>query len=115
MDDLTKYFKILSDETRLRILVLLNKEKLCVCQLCGILELSQPKVSKHLAKLRDSGMVKVTKEGLYVYYQLNIKDKVIYNMLNNISNCINDYNDLKIDIDNFDKKDKFLSKCKVEK
>jgi ArsR family transcriptional regulator len=45
------FFKVLSDETRLRILILLDRRELCVCEICQILDLSQPKVSRHLAKI----------------------------------------------------------------
>ncbi|MFU0832798.1 MAG: hypothetical protein ACFWUC_07655 [Oscillospiraceae bacterium] len=57
MSYLTEFFKRASDETRLRIMVLLAQKELAVCEICGILKLSQPKVSKHLAKLRDMGFV----------------------------------------------------------
>ena len=58
MNKLLNYFKVLSDETRLRIMVLLFHNELCVCQLTGITGISQPNVSKHLAKLRDIGISK---------------------------------------------------------
>jgi predicted transcriptional regulator len=45
-------FKILSDETRLGIVLLLRRWELCVCDLCTALEQSQPKISRHLAMLR---------------------------------------------------------------
>ena len=86
MDDLTDFFKILSDETRLRILVLLYHQEYCVCELCGILGESQPKVSKHLAKLRDLGLVKDVRREQFIYYSLNlvplfhdIVEKLVYN------------------------------------
>ena len=53
MDKLLNYFKLLSDETRLRIMVLLYHGEFCVCQITGITGISQPNVSKHLARLRD--------------------------------------------------------------
>ena len=50
-------FKILSDETRLGIVLLLREMgELCVCDLCTALEQSQPKTSRHLAMLRESGL-----------------------------------------------------------
>lgn len=64
-------FRAFADETRLRILNLLasNKE-LCVCDIQSILELSQPKVSRHLAYLRNAGLVGVRREGLWKHYSL---------------------------------------------
>lgn len=50
-------FKNLSDETRLGIVLLLRDGELCVCDLCTALEQSQPKISRHLAMLRESGIL----------------------------------------------------------
>ncbi len=66
------YFKCLSDETRLRCMMLLYKEgALCVCELTAALELSQPKISRHLAQLRQTGLLVDSRMGQWVYYQLN--------------------------------------------
>lgn len=65
-------FKILSDETRLAIMMLLRESgELCVCDLCEAISESQPKVSRHMAILRDSGLVLDRKEGKWVYYRLS--------------------------------------------
>ncbi|STG11910.1 DNA-binding transcriptional repressor ArsR [Escherichia coli] len=57
-------FKILSDETRLGIVLLLREMgELCVCDLCTALEQSQPKTSRHLAMLRESGLLLDRKQG----------------------------------------------------
>jgi len=65
-------FKCLSDETRLRCITLLQKEgKLCVCELTAALALSQPKISRHLALLRQYGLLLDSREGQWVYYQIN--------------------------------------------
>lgn len=67
-----QFFKCLSDETRLRCITLLQKEgKLCVCELTTALALSQPKISRHLASLRQSGMLLDSREGQWVFYQIN--------------------------------------------
>lgn len=67
-------FKCLSDDTRLRCITLLHKEgKLCVCELTTALNLSQPKVSRHLASLRQYGLLLDSREGQWVYYQINPK------------------------------------------
>ena len=58
MEKLINFLKLLSDETRLRIMVLLYHQELCVCELCGVMDISQPNVSKHLAKMRNMGFVK---------------------------------------------------------
>jgi ArsR family transcriptional regulator len=65
-------FRLLADETRLRCLTLLAAEgELCVCELTHALGLSQPKVSRHLAVLRENGVVSDRRAGLWVYYRLN--------------------------------------------
>lgn len=64
--------KALADVTRLRIMVLLvGREELCVCELTQALELAQPKISRHLAVLRESGLLQDRKSGLWVYYRLH--------------------------------------------
>ena len=65
-------FSLLSDETRLRCLVLLQKEQeLCVCEIGQIIESMQPKISRHLALMRNSGLVSDERRGQWVYYSLN--------------------------------------------
>ena len=69
---LTQFFKCLSDDTRLRCVMLLQKEgKLCVCELTAALTLSQPKISRHLASLRQCGLLQDSRRGQWVYYQIN--------------------------------------------
>ena len=69
-----QFFKCLSDETRLRCVALLQKQgKLCVCELTAALGLSQPKISRHLALLRQCGLLLDSREGQWVYYQINPK------------------------------------------
>lgn len=63
-------FRALSDETRLRIMVLLSKNELCVCQLEWALQLSQAKVSRHLAVLKNAGLIQDRREGLWIFYSL---------------------------------------------
>ncbi len=68
----TELFKCLADDTRLRCLVLLHQEKrLCVCELTYSLAMSQPKISRHLALLRQIKVVQDSREGQWVYYQIN--------------------------------------------
>ena len=65
-----KMIKALGDETRLRILKLLLKRELCVCELEAALDLPQSKVSRHLTVLRSTGLVKDRREGLWIFYSL---------------------------------------------
>lgn len=113
IDSLTNFFKALSDETRLRVLVLLYHKRLCVCQMCGIIKESQPKVSKHLAKLRDMGFVKDERQEQFIYYSLNIKDKTLMNILKNIVENMDNYETLKNDLEKINYAEKFLISCKI--
>lgn len=70
MRDTVDLFKALADETRLRILHLLTRRELCVCQIVEVLRLGQSKVSRHLAHLRNAGLVHDRRDGLWMYYSL---------------------------------------------
>ncbi|HCA9524894.1 TPA: metalloregulator ArsR/SmtB family transcription factor [Klebsiella variicola subsp. variicola] len=65
-------FKGLSDQTRLNLILLLReKGELCVCELTLVLKESQPKISRHLALLRDSGLLIDRREGKWIHYRLS--------------------------------------------
>ena len=70
MKQMILYLKALSDPARLRIVALLKQGELCVCQLEVALKLSQTNVSRHLAILRQAGLVTDRREGRWVYYSL---------------------------------------------
>jgi ArsR family transcriptional regulator len=74
MERYTEVFKALSNETRLSILVILNQQELCVCQIEDFLKLSQVRVSRHLTILKSARLVKFRREGLHIYYSI-IKPK----------------------------------------
>ena len=65
-------FKNLSEETRLTLVLLLRQAgELCVCELVSALEESQPKISRHLAMLRESGLLIDRREGKWIYYRMS--------------------------------------------
>lgn len=67
-----QFFKILADLTRLRVLTLLSREgELCVCELTHALGEIQPKISRHLALLREAGVVLDRRQGQWIYYRVN--------------------------------------------
>lgn len=82
MHDVTamaRFFKALSDPTRLRIVRLMafNDEELCVCELVDSLEEAQYHISRHLRELRDAGLLAAERDGRWVYYALTRKDPVV--------------------------------------
>ena len=68
--DLVQIYQCFSDRTRLRILHLLTKSPLCVCHFQTILGEPQVKISKHLAYLRDRGLVEVERDQNWMVYSL---------------------------------------------
>lgn len=74
MEELLSVFKALSDETRLRIIKLLEQGELCVCDITAALDMVQPKVSFHLSTLKEAGLIKDRKQGKWIHYSINEKD-----------------------------------------
>ncbi len=70
MANSVQLFKALADETRLRILALLGRQELCVCQIVQTLDIGQSKASRHLAHLKNAGLVKDRRDGLWMHYSL---------------------------------------------
>ena len=71
MKELERYFKGLSDMTRLRIMNLLLQGELCVCDIQRIVDGSQPTISRHLTYLKHSGLVLDRRDGLRVFYRVS--------------------------------------------
>lgn len=71
-------FKALADSTRLRILGLLMTGEVCVCHIHQSLKIPQPKASRHLAYLRNSGLVATRRDGLWIHYRIaDLSDPVL--------------------------------------
>jgi ArsR family transcriptional regulator, arsenate/arsenite/antimonite-responsive transcriptional repressor len=68
--DLVRLFAALADPTRLRLLNLMDGREVCVCYFVEILKQSQPKVSRHLAYLRNAGIVSSRREGKWMHYSI---------------------------------------------
>ncbi|TYO94429.1 ArsR/SmtB family transcription factor [Desulfallas thermosapovorans] len=73
MGDVLDFLKILADDTRLKIIMMLSRRDMCVCEIIDELAMSQPAVSHHLRILRKSGIVNDDKDGRWVFYSLNEK------------------------------------------
>lgn len=70
MNDIVQIFKALSDETRLRILIILSRKRICAKGIARHLGISEASVSQHLKILRESGIITGMKMGYYVHYSL---------------------------------------------
>lgn len=70
LEQATHHFRLLADPTRVRLLLLLDREELSVAELSAITQLAQPRVSTHLSKLREAGLVTDRREGVFVYYRM---------------------------------------------
>ncbi|HSB52449.1 MAG TPA: metalloregulator ArsR/SmtB family transcription factor [Dissulfurispiraceae bacterium] len=74
MQEMINIFKALSEETRLRILKLLEHGELCVCDIVAALDMVQPKVSFHLNVLKEAGFLEDRKQGRWTHYSINDRD-----------------------------------------
>src|SRR5438270_12258849 len=68
--DLPRLFAAFADRTRLRLLNLMSGREVCVCYFVEILKQSQPKISRHLAYLRNAGIVSARRDGKWIHYRL---------------------------------------------
>jgi ArsR family transcriptional regulator len=71
LEDLSKIFKILGDFTRIKIMWILDKEEMCVCDIANVLNMTKSSISHQLAILRENGIVKYKRVGREVYYTLD--------------------------------------------
>ena len=104
MEKFVKLCRALSDETRLRIYLLLLKGELCVCELVNILNMEQSRISHSLRILKEAGLVDNRREGKWIIYSANpkrLKSKIIQELKNDVILSTTD-------LQNF-------SKCKKEK
>ena len=90
MKRLSQICDMLSDKNRLRILKLLEQKPLCVCELTHVLGIRQPSVSRHLRKLKETGLIDSQQDGLWSEYFINRKgDEYTRMLLGLLSGWIN--------------------------
>jgi ArsR family transcriptional regulator len=77
MKELLTDFKAFSDETRLRILTLLQAGELCVCEIVAALQMDQPRISFHLKVLKKAGILKERKEERWIRYSIRDDDMLV--------------------------------------
>ncbi|UPT75477.1 MAG: metalloregulator ArsR/SmtB family transcription factor [Elusimicrobiota bacterium] len=93
-----RLFRALSDETRLRILHLLTKGELCVCDLMAVIRAPQPKISRHLAYLKRAGLVVDRKEGPWRHYSLTRPESAFQRrLIDCVGSCLDEAPALRTD------------------
>jgi ArsR family transcriptional regulator len=70
LNEMETFFLALADRTRLRLLNLMRDEEICVCFFTEVLSESQPKISRHLAYLRNAGLVEARRDGKWMHYRI---------------------------------------------
>ena len=114
MIDLAEFLKALSDETRLRIMALLFQKEMCVCEICDVIGESQPKVSRHLAKLRDADLVRDERQSQWVFYYLKTDNKTASEIMSTIIRNIDEHPILNEDMQKLNENVKKSKLCKRE-
>ncbi|MFB3919880.1 hypothetical protein BU251_06415 [Candidatus Velamenicoccus archaeovorus] len=94
MKDLEKMFKALADKNRIRIIKLLQRRPMCVCELAYILGVTQPAVSRHLKKLGAAGLVASAQDGFWTNYHLRKADGYAGRLLKDLQGRLDDDTDI---------------------
>jgi ArsR family transcriptional regulator len=82
LSEMETFFLALADKTRLRLLNLMREDEVCVCYFTEVLGASQPKISRHLAYLRNAGIVSTRREGKWMNYKIEMpEDKLAAQVL----------------------------------
>jgi len=86
---LEQKYKALGNKNRLRIVKLLEKKAMCVCELVEVIGISQSTISKHLKILVNAGLLSAVKDGQWTNYQLNKTDEYSKILLQDLSGWLN--------------------------
>ena len=78
MKEFIRMMKAMSDPNRVRIIKLLQRKELCVCELTELLGLAQSTVSKHLRLLDDAELIESRRDGAWIIYRINAEPESIY-------------------------------------
>jgi ArsR family transcriptional regulator len=99
LDRVDQLFRAFSDETRLRILNVLRDGELCVGDLVRVLGVPQPTASRHLGQLRDAGLVRTRRQGLWCFYTLAEADSRFHRrLLGCLASCFDEVPELAADL-----------------
>ncbi|MCR4337294.1 MAG: metalloregulator ArsR/SmtB family transcription factor [Candidatus Omnitrophica bacterium] len=107
-----KFFKIFADKNRLRILKLLQQRKMCVCELAFVLQVTQPSISRHLRKMKESGLVGDEQDGFWTNYFLKENSKAGAGIIQWIKFFLKNDKVIRADMDRLKKVDRTKLCCK---
>ncbi|NBG88079.1 ArsR/SmtB family transcription factor [Isachenkonia alkalipeptolytica] len=92
--EIVEILKALGDDTRVRVLHLIQEKPLCVCEIQEILGISQSNTSRHLIKLKNAKLIRGDKKAQWVYYSLDPDTFGKYSFLEELMKNLNLYKDL---------------------
>lgn len=92
-------FKIFSDKNRLRIFKLLERNKMCVCELAHVIGVTQPSISRHLKKMKDAGLIDSEQDGFWTNYYLRKGNPSQESVLRCVKSLLNDDEMIKRDLE----------------
>ncbi|MBU1997426.1 MAG: metalloregulator ArsR/SmtB family transcription factor [Candidatus Omnitrophica bacterium] len=113
MKNLDNTLKALADMNRVRILKLLEKRKMCVCELAYVLDVSQPAISKQLKKIAKAGLIDSEKDGFWTNYFINPKNEYAKKLLKLLSIWLNDEEVVSEDFKKSEKANREKLCCKI--
>lgn len=101
MQEEAAYFKVLADQTRLRLMVILALEgETCVCKLAQALEAPESRISRHLGIMRMAGIVEARREGTWMHYKLSkTRNRLEVCLQDCFRECFADHQTVKADIE----------------
>jgi ArsR family transcriptional regulator len=82
MKNIAQVLKALSDENRLRIVMMLKNRPMCVCEINEVLDIALSTISSHLKTLKYAGIIEDKKDGRWIIYKLNTDNEFIEDLLN---------------------------------
>lgn len=112
MKDLDIVFKTLADINRVRILKLLQKKKMCVCELAHILDVSQPAISKQMKKIVQAGFAGSEQDGFWTNYFISPRNDYAKRLLKLLSGWLNEESVIKNDFQKAEKSNRKNLCCK---
>ena len=112
MKDLENVLKACSDKNRVRILKLLEKKKLCVCEIAFVLDITQPSVSRHLKKLKRAGLIEAEQDSFWTNYILKSKNSYASDILSLMKKWLKDDDIIKKDVLKLKKANRVKLCCK---